>query len=96
MQKKVYTASRLSWNNTLFPPQIIMEENGLYVRCPGLFSGTKTYIPYENISCINTETPLVGYSTISFFAQGTEIVIHGFLAREAKAIKHRIVIAKNK
>ena len=85
-----FTASRISRDNALFPPQIILEDNCVTIKCPGLFSGRSTAIAYENISHISILTPLVGFSTISFFAYGEEVCIHGFTKSEAHEIK-RIV-----
>lgn len=85
-----FIASRISKENVLFPPQIILEDTHVTVKCPGLFSGRSTVIPYDNISHISITTPLVGFSTISFFAFGEEIRIHGFTRADANEIKRLI------
>lgn len=85
-----FTASRISKDNVVFPPQIILEDNCVTIKCPGLFSGRSTAIAYENISHITILTPLVGFSTISFFAFGEELCIHGFTKSEANEIKRVI------
>lgn len=85
-----FTASRISRDNALFPPQIILEDNCVTIKCPGLFSGRSTAISYENISHISILTPLVGFSTISFFAFGEEVCIHGFTKAEAHEMKRLI------
>lgn len=91
-----FTASRISRDNVVFPPQIILEDNCITVKCPGLFSGRSTAIAYENISHISILTPLVGFSTISFFAFGEELRIHGFTKAEANEIKRIITQLQTK
>ena len=88
---KTYTASRISEGNVLFPPTIIFDDNGLTVRCPFIFSGKSTYIPYSCISSVHIETPIVGFSTISFYAFGNLVSIHGFLRSEAIQMRQIII-----
>ena len=85
-----FVASRISKDNVMFPPQIILEDTSVTVKCPGLFSGRSTVIPYDNISHMSILSPLVGFSTISFFAFGEEISIHGFTRSDANEIKRLI------
>ncbi|MBS1623419.1 MAG: hypothetical protein JST83_05330 [Bacteroidetes bacterium] len=89
-----YTASRLSEGNKVFPAEIVLEESGLVVRIPGLFSDETRYFDYDHIASVDVETPLVGYSTITFFAGGHYISAHGFTSSEVKAIKRAILEAK--
>lgn len=89
-----FVASRISRDNVLFPPQIILEDDCITVKCPGLFSGTTTSIPYDSISHVTVRTPLVGFSTIYFYAFGEEVSIHGFTRSEANEINR--VIARKK
>ena len=91
--RRTYTASRISEGNVLFPPTIIFDDNGVTVRCPFIFSGKSTYISYSCISSVHIETPIVGFSTISFYAFGTQVSIHGFL--KAEAIEMRQIIIDN-
>lgn len=90
---RTFTASRISEGNTLFPPTIIFDDNGVTVRCPFVFSGKSTYIPYTCISSVHIETPIIGFSTISFYAFGNLVSIHGFLKSEA--IEMRQIIINN-
>lgn len=55
--RRTFTASRISEGNVLFPPTIIFDDNGVTVRCPFIFSGKSTYIPYNCISSVHIETP---------------------------------------
>lgn len=88
---KTFTASRISEGNALFPPTIIFDDNGVTVRCPFIFSGQSTYIPYNCISSVHIKTPMIGFSTISFYAFGTQISIHGFLKSEAIQMRQIII-----
>ena len=90
---KKFTASRISANNAIFPPQIILDEENVIVKCPGLFSGKTTSIPYDNISYVSAVTPLVGFSTLSFVVHGEEVEIHGFTKSEVREIE-RIITKK--
>ena len=88
---KTFTASRISEGNVWFPPTIIFDDNGVTVRCPFIYSGKSTYIPYSCISSVHIETPIVGFSTISFYAFGTQVSIHGFLKSEAIEMRQIII-----
>lgn len=88
---KTFTASRISEGNVLFPPTIIFDDNGVTVRCPFIFGGKSTYIPYSCISSVHIETPIVGFSTISFYAFGNLVSIHGFLRSEAIQMRQIII-----
>lgn len=87
---KKFTASRISRDNALFPPQIILEEDNVIVKCPGLFTGQSMSIPYDNISYVSAITPIIGFSTISFIVHGEEVSIHGFTKSEVKEIEKEI------
>ena len=93
--RRTFTASRISEGNALFPPTIIFDENGVTVRCPFIFSGKSTYIPYSCISSVHIETPIIGFSTISFYAFGNLVSIHGFLKSEAIEMR-QIIIAQHR
>lgn len=88
---KTFTASRISEGNVLFPPTIIFDDNGVTVRCPFIYSGKSTYIPYSCISSVHIETPIIGFSTISFYAFGNQVSIHGFLKVEAIEMRQLII-----
>ena len=92
---KKFTASRISRDNVLFPPEIILEDEYLTLNYPGLFASRCTNIPYENISHISSVTPLIGFTTLSFYAFGKEVRIHGFTVAEVKEIKRFIASKQN-
>lgn len=56
----------------------------------------RLFFPYSAISSVSVDTPLVGYSTIHFEAQGTYISVHGFTKNEVKQIKESINSGKSK
>ncbi len=85
-----FTASRLSDGNSLFPAQIEIQDSGLSVKLPGFFSGKNTFLPFSNISSVSVDSPMIGYSTISFSAQGVRVTVHGFTVDEVEQIKQAI------
>ena len=87
-----FTASRLSEGNTLFPSQMILSDNYLTIRVPGLFSGDEVSLPYNVISTVYVDTPMIGYSSIYINIYGTEMVgIHGFLQSEVTYMRDIIL-----
>jgi len=80
----------MSDGNSLFPAEISIEDSGLSVKIPGFLSGKNTFLPFANISSVSVDTPMVGYSTVSFSAQGTRVRVHGFTKSEVEQIKGAI------
>lgn len=85
-----YTASRLSDGNKIFPAEIHIEENGIKVRIPGFLGGDTKFIDYANISGMDINTPLIGYSSITFFYHGSRAYAHGFKKEEVLQIKQAV------
>lgn len=90
-----FIASRLSKGNKIFPAEILIEGNGIKVRIPGLFSGNTQFISYEKISSVEIDSPMIGYSTLSFFHDGNKVVVHGFTKSDAEMIQQEIEKGKN-
>lgn len=90
-----FIASRISEGNKIFPAEIHCEENGLTVRIPGLFRGESQYFDYSQISSVRVDAPLIGYSTIHFYAGNAYVSAHGFTKSEVNEIKHIINDGKN-
>ena len=88
MEDKIYQASRISEGNRLFPAEIHILETEIMLKLPGFFSGKSRHIVYQQIEGVNIDTPMIGYSTITFVVGGEEIVGHGFTQGEAEEIKH--------
>lgn len=91
-----YIASRLSGGNKLFPAEIIVQETGLTVKIPGLFSGDETSVPFSSISAVEIDTPLIGYSTIRFYHNGNKVEAHGFSKSDVKEIKAAVENGRDK
>lgn len=85
-----FTASRLSDGNKIFPAEIHIEPAGLTVKIPGLFSGKTEYFDFKQISNVSVNTPMIGYSTITFHAASAKVHAHGFKSSEVKQIKKAI------
>lgn len=78
----VFTASRLSKDNKLFPPSIVFDEAGIRVKLPSLFKKNESFIPYSAISEVSIETPLIGFSTIEFVGLDMRYRLSGFMKDE--------------
>jgi len=85
-----YIASRLSEGNKIFPAEIYLETTGITIKIPGLFSGESKHFDFNHIASVEIDTPLIGFSTITFFAGGTQMSAHGFTKKEAQEIKEGI------
>ena len=89
---EIFIASRLTTGNKLFPAEIIIDQDGITLKIPGLFSGNEKTIPYSRISSVDINCPLIGYSTISIETTGEgRIKAHGFTKTEVTRIKERIL-----
>ncbi len=87
METKKYIASRISEGNRLFPAEIHIEETEIMIKFPGFFSGKSRHLVYQQIEGVNIDTPMIGYSTITFVVGGEKLVGHGFAKSEVKEIK---------
>ena len=87
MEGNTYKASRASVGNRLFPAEIHIEETEIMLKFPGFFSGKSRHIVYQQIEGVNIDTPMIGYSTITFVVGGEEIIGHGFTKKEVTEIK---------
>ena len=85
-----FVASRLSEGNKIFPAEIHIEENGIKVKIPGFLSGDTRFINYEHITSVDISTPMIGFSSITFYNQGNKAFAHGFKKEEVKQIKEAI------
>jgi hypothetical protein len=82
-----FTASRLSEGNKVFPAEIHLEENNIEIKVPGLFSGDSKYLNYEDITSIEVDSPMIGFSTIRLFLAGNKVEVHGFSKSDVKEIR---------
>jgi len=90
---KQFTASRLAGGNRLFPAEIHVDNFGVNLKIPGLFSGQQKSLGYDKISSINIDSPLIGFSKITFHTVGwgwDNIVAEGFEKADAEEIKQLV------
>ena len=89
---EIFIASRFTSGNRIFPTRIIVDELGVTLKIPGLFSGNETTVPYTRISSVDIICPLVGFSTIIIATTGEgNIHAHGYLSSEVKRMKELIL-----
>ncbi len=88
-----FTTSRLTTGNRVFPSKIIIDELGVTLKDPGLFSGREKTIPFSKISSVDIDCPFVGYSTIIIETTGEgQIRLHGFKKHDVKKMKELILM----
>jgi uncharacterized membrane protein YdbT with pleckstrin-like domain len=93
---EIFIASRLTAGNKIFPDQIIIDQDGVTLKIPGLFSGNEKTIPFTRISSVNIVCPFIGFSTISIETTGEgSIKAHGFTKSEVSRIKELILAKVN-
>jgi uncharacterized membrane protein YdbT with pleckstrin-like domain len=91
---EIFIASRLTTGNRVFPSQIIVDQDSVTLKIPGLFSGNEKTIPYSRISSVNIISPLIGYSSINIETTGEgSIQANGFTKSEVRRIKE-LILAK--
>ena len=74
--------------NRVFPSQFNIDQQGVTLKVPGLFSGNEKTIPFSRISSVDIDCPMVGYSTIIINTTGEgNIRAHGFTKAEVKRMK---------
>lgn len=91
---EIFIASRLTTGNRIFPSKIIVDELGVTLRIPGLFSGNEKTVPYTRIASVDIMCPFIGFSTVVIETTGEgRIKAQGFTKSEATRIKE-LVLAK--
>ena len=89
---ETFVASRLTGGNRVFPSKIIIDNQGVTVKDPGLFSGKEKTIPYSRVASVDIDCPFVGYSTIIIETTGDgRIRTNGFTKSEVKTMKELIL-----
>ena len=74
----------------MFPTEIYLEPTGITIKIPGLFKGETKQFDFNHIASVEIDTPLIGFSTISIFAGGTQMAATGCTKDEVKQIKAAI------
>ena len=91
---ETFIASRLTDGNRIFPSKIVIDEQSVTFKVPGLFSGNEKTIPFNRISSVDIDCPLVGFSTIIIETTGEgNVRAHGFTKTEVKRMKE-LILAK--
>ena len=85
MKQKI-TASRLSSGNKMFPPCIIIEDNGLRINFPGFFNDKEEFVSYADISSISFDAPIVGFTKLHLNIRGQVTNIEGFYKSDIQNI----------
>jgi hypothetical protein len=89
---ETFIASRMTSGNKIFRSKIIIEELGVTLNDPGLYSGKAKTIPYSRISYVFIECPIIGFSTINIETTGDgKIIAHGFTADKVIRMKELIL-----
>jgi len=89
---KIFTASRLSSGNKVFPAKIVIDNLGITLNIPGLFSGQEKTIPFSRVSSVKIDSPFVGFSTINIETTGEgSIEANGFTKQEVTEMKNLIL-----
>ena len=89
---KIYTSSRLTDGNRIFPTRIIIDDSTVTFKIPSLFSGKETTIPFSRISSVNIDSPFIGFSTIIIETTGEgQIIAKGFTKSEVIEMKEFIL-----
>ncbi|HPF90299.1 MAG TPA: SH3 domain-containing protein [Flavobacteriales bacterium] len=85
---KEFQANRLSGGNRLFPAKVTIDEFGVTLKIPGVFSGEVKSLGFHLISSVKIDSPLIGFSKITFDTIGWDrIVAEGFEKEDANEIK---------
>ena len=87
----VFTASRLSSGNLLFPVRIEINQNRISRIKPRLFGSNEESIAISKVASVNIQTGLI-WSEIRIDSVGgsNPIVSHGHLKSDARAIRDLI------
>lgn len=88
---KQFTANRLAKGNALFPAEIHVDNFGVTLKVPGLFNGQQKSLTYDKISSVSIDTPLLGFSKITFDTIGYDYIhAEGFEKVDAEKIKELV------
>jgi uncharacterized membrane protein YdbT with pleckstrin-like domain len=87
-----FITSRLSEGNKVFPTKIIIDNQGVTVEVPGVFSKKEETIPFTKISSVKADCPFIGFSTLIIETTGNgRVSTCGFTKDEVKRMKELIL-----
>lgn len=91
VRKKLrFTVSIFSLGYRFFRPEIFIEPEGLTIKIQYIFSRKTEFFDFNSISNISVNTPLIGFSTITFHAASAKVSVQGFTKRDVRQIKKAI------
>lgn len=82
-----FTANHLFFRKKSFPSEIHLSDDSLTVKVSGFFEDIPKSFFYEYISSVTVYVPVIGYSTIAFFAGNTRVLAHGFTKSQVSDMK---------
>jgi hypothetical protein len=88
---KTFESNRLTEGNKLFPTQIILTNKGVVVKKPGIFRSEEKIIPYPQITFVDINTPLIGFSQIVIGTENQPVTVGGFTKAEVKEIQSLVL-----
>jgi uncharacterized membrane protein YdbT with pleckstrin-like domain len=89
---ETFIACRLTNGNRFFRSKISIDELGVTLKDPRLFSREEKTIPFDKISAVNIDCPFAGFSTISIETTGEgKISSQGFTSYKVKRMKNLIL-----
>jgi len=90
---KTYVASKLAPGvNKVFTHSITIDNSGVKIKQPGLFSIKEKTIPFSKIASVDVDCPMIGFSSITIQTTGEgSINSIGFLKNEVMEMKDYIL-----
>ena len=87
----IFTANRLSNGNGLFPVEVHIDDYSVTIKKPGLIAATEKTMNYRNISSVELNTPIFGFTKIKFNTIAMDsMMIEGFERFHAEEIRRLI------
>lgn len=87
----IFIANRLSNGNGLFPVEIHIDDYSVTVKKPGLIAATEKTMNYRNISSVELNSPIFGFTKIKINTIGIDsMMIEGFERYHAEEAKRLI------
>jgi hypothetical protein len=89
----IFVASRYSNGNGLFPMEIHIDDYSVTIKKPGLIAANEKTMMYRNISSVELNTPIFGFTKIKLNTIGFDsMLVEGFERHDAEEVKRLIEI----
>lgn len=86
-----YEANRLSQGNSLFPAKIVLKDDSVVLKIPGLFDGKEKSLLYRQITSIEINGGMLSFCDITIkTSRSGKIIAKGFSHSTAKEIQSAI------